>query len=58
MKSQLNDNLQSLRVQKIIQAQQSSEKDDDHYFDQNPVELATVLAKVLAEVLLSSNQID
>lgn len=33
-------------------------KDEDHYYTQNPIELATVLSKVLAEALLSSTTID
>ena len=42
----------------MIQGTQVISKDEDHYFTETPIELATVLSKVLAEALISSSSID
>jgi hypothetical protein len=41
-----------------MQGQNQSGKNEEHYFNDYPVEMITVLSKVLAEALLSSSSID
>ena len=47
-----------MRVHKLLQGNLHQGKEEDYYYSETPLELATVLAKVLAEALLSSSSID
>jgi hypothetical protein len=42
----------------MLQGNLHQGKEEDYYYSETPLELATVLAKVLAEALLSSSSID